>query len=135
MKLDELRDVPKVELHRHLEGAVRLSTIRDVGTRLGISLPPTDQGLRKAVLVTRPMRDLGAVLDKFWLTQSMLASPEILERVAFEACEDAYNEGIRILELRYAPSFIQINHPGLNFDSIHESIVKGVARARKTYSI
>jgi adenosine deaminase len=130
-----LKKLPKVELHRHLEGAIRLETIKELADTLGIEMPDDRAELREKVLVTRPMENLAVVLGKFWLTQSVLASEEILERIAFEACEDAHLEGIRILELRYAPSFIQINHPGLNYDSIHSAIVKGIRRAEKTYPI
>lgn len=132
-RASDFRLLPKIELHRHLEGALRLETVKELGDELGIEMPDDIELLREKALVTRPMENLGAVLDRFWLSQSVLASEEILERITFEACEDAYNEGIRILELRYAPSFIQINHPGLNFDSIHSSIVRGVVRAEKSF--
>jgi adenosine deaminase len=125
--------LPKVELHRHLEGALRLETVRELAMQLGIELPPTPEAQREKILVLRPMQNLTEVLDRFWLTQSVLASSEILERITFEACEDAYREGIRILELRYAPSFIQINHPSLNFESIHAAIIKGIDRAKWSY--
>lgn len=129
----DFRAFPKVELHRHLEGALRLETVKELGDELGLGMPDDMAVLREKALVTRPMENLGAVLDRFWVSQSVLASEKILERITFEACEDAFNEGIRLLELRYAPSFIQINHPGLTFDAIHESIVRGVARAEKVF--
>lgn len=84
-------------------------------------------------MILEPMQDLGTVLNKFLDTQKLLASPEILERIAFEACEDCYkNEGLRIVEFRYAPTFIAQGHE-MSFDQIHEAIVKGIQRAERTF--
>ncbi|MEZ4872925.1 MAG: hypothetical protein R2827_11965 [Bdellovibrionales bacterium] len=59
-------------------------------------------------------------------TQKLLGSEEILERVAYEACEDAYKlEGIRVLELRYAPTFVAMNHDHLNYSKIHAAFMRG----------
>lgn len=79
------------------------------------------------------MVDLGSVLNKFLDTQKLLSSPEVLERIAFEACEDAFTqEGIRILELRYSPTFVELGHK-MSFEQIHAAIVRGVTRAENTY--
>jgi adenosine deaminase len=80
-------------------------------------------------MILEPMKDLGSVLNKFLDTQKLLASPEILERITYEICVDAYaKENIKILELRYSPTFIQQGH-SMNFEQIHEAIVAGVTRA------
>jgi adenosine deaminase len=65
-----------------------------------------------------------------------LATPEILERIAFEACEDAYKIcNTQVMEFRYAPTFIQQGHEDMSFEIIHEAIVKGMQRAERTYPI
>lgn len=85
-------------------------------------------------MILEPMKDLGTVLNKFLDTQKLLATPQILERITFEACEDAYRiDGIRILELRYAPTFVQLGHDNMTFEQIHEAICRGVERAEATY--
>src|ERR1700735_2696522 len=94
----EIETLPKVELHRHLELSMRASTIRELAPAFGIDVP-NDKVFAERFLIKEPMRDLGAVLNKFLDTQLLLASPEILERVAYEVCVDAYKEGIRVLEL------------------------------------
>jgi adenosine deaminase len=130
-----LRDLPKVELHRHLELALRPSTIRELAPMNGIHLASTSD-FEDRFLILQPMADLGSVLNKFLDTQSLLSSYEILERIAYEACEDAYlKENIRILELRYAPTFVQMGHSHLTFDGIQEAIVRGVTRAERDYPI
>lgn len=130
MSPDALRRIPKVELHRHLECSLRLSTLKELAHQAGIPVPTPDTQLKKEWLVTEPMQDLETVLKKFLLTQVVLSSEEILTRITYEIIEDAYNEGIRILELRYAPTYIRQGHEHLSFERIHRAIMKGVENAR-----
>lgn len=127
--------MPKAELHRHLELSLRHSTIRELAPQVGIELP-SDEAFAERFLIKEPMQDLGSVLNKFLDTQKLLGSEQILERIAYECCEDAYKiEGIRILELRYAPTFVRQNHEYLSFAQIHQAIVKGIQRAEKDFPI
>lgn len=128
-----IRDLIKIDLHRHLDCSVRWSTLIELAPQVGIPLASTVQGQKDQFLITGPMVDLGSVLNKFLNAQKVLASEEILTRIAFEACEDAFNDGIRVLELRYAPTFIADGHPNLNYEKIHRSLVQGVAMAKKKY--
>jgi adenosine deaminase len=126
-----LRNLPKVELHRHLECSMRLSTLTELATDLGMDVPQTDSGLHNQFLVLEPMRDLESVLQKFLRTQKVLESEEILARITYEAIEDAVNDGIKILELRFAPTFITDGHPNLNFEKVLRGIRKGVEHAKE----
>src|SRR5690606_14690988 len=93
----------------------------------------SDEDFKRHFLITEPMNDLGAVLSKFLDTQKLLFDPEVLERVAFEACEDAYlNENLRVVEFRYAPTFVAQNHD-MTFSEIHRAIVKGIERAERQF--
>lgn len=131
----QLREVFKVELHRHLDCSVRWSTLVELAPLVGIELPEDSRQRREKFLITQPMQDLESVLKKFLNTQKVLASEEILERIAYEACEDAYNDGIRLLELRYAPTFITEGHGHLSFEKIHRAFVKGTQRAEKKWEL
>jgi adenosine deaminase len=128
----DFKSIAKVELHRHLELSIRKETIKELAPQFGIELPD-EKTFEDRFLITEPMADLGSVLNKFLDTQLLLANEEILERVAFEACEDAFNEGVLILELRYAPTFVIREHDNLTFDSIHQSFLKGVQKAEEKY--
>ncbi len=128
-----IRALPKVELHRHLDCSVRWSTLIELAPQVGIELESSLKKQQAQFLVTEPMRDLESVLKKFLNAQKVLASEEILERIAFEACEDAFNDGIKLLELRYAPTFITDGHPELSFEKIHRALCKGVDRAKKAF--
>lgn len=135
MKEAEIKAIPKVELHRHLELSLRHSTIKELAPQFGIELPD-EATFASRFLIDQPMNDLGSVLNKFLDTQLLLANEEILERISYEACEDAFKiENIRLLELRYAPTFVTYRHPNLNFEKIHSAIMRGVNRAEKDFKM
>ena len=129
-----IQEIPKVELHRHLELSIRHSTLRELAPDFGIEVPD-DETFANRFLITKPMTDLKSVLNKFLDTQLVLADQDILERVTYEACEDAFYEGIRICELRYSPTFIKYRHDNLSFTKIHEAILKGLKEAEKNFSM
>lgn len=127
-----MKQIPKAELHRHLELSLRDSTIKELAPQFGFDLSK-DGAFEHHFKIMEPMKDLGSALHKFLDTQKILATDEILERIAYEACEDAFEEGIKILELRYAPTFVALNHPNLSFQGIHDAFVKGATRAEKDF--
>ena len=133
---------PKVELHRHLEGAVRLSTVLDLAQRHGVALPHGDEGgttpapkltlegIRPHIQTLAPFPNLETLLDIFSHTQSTFGSVDAFERIAREAVLDAHEEGIRLLELRYAPSFASIGH-GYEFNEVLEAVQEGVRAGQR----
>ncbi|MFP5520465.1 MAG: adenosine deaminase [Bdellovibrionia bacterium] len=131
--VQEIRQLPKVDLHRHLDCSLRWSTVNEVAQNLGLKLPQLAPDRAKEFLITEKMDDLGSVLNKFLNTQKLLSSEDILERLAFEACEDAFNDGVYLLELRYAPTFIADGHPSLTFENIHQALLRGIQKAEKTF--
>lgn len=129
-----LKDLPKVELHRHLELCVRHSTIKELAPQIGLTLE-NESDFSDRFLITEPMTNLGAVLGKFMDTQKLWSRLDWIERLSYEAVEDAARENIRLLELRYAPTFIQIGHSHLSFADIHQAIVRGVSKAEGQFNI
>lgn len=130
-----LLNLPKVELHRHLDGSVRFSTIMDLASTHNLDLGTKSQEeLFKKVTVTKPMTSLEAVLDSFWTTQKVLCSYEAIKRVTFENVEDCFREGSKLVELRFAPVFIQKNKK-LGFDEIIEGVIDGVTAGMNKYKI
>ena len=126
--------LPKVELHRHIEGAIRYTTMKEwvLADKL-ISPDATEEQLRDFILITKPVDGLKVFLEKFGLIHQVLSAPERIRRMAFESCADAYAEGVRVLELRYSPIFIQGERTELTFDKIHAAILEGMAAAVKQY--
>ena len=128
--------LPKVELHRHVEGALRYATMKE--WVLADGLQPADAPeaqLRDFILIDKPVDGLKVFLEKFGLIHRTLSTPERIRRMAFEACEDAWNEGVRLLELRYSPVFIQGERADLDFDRIHAALLDGIAAAQKRYPL
>lgn len=109
---------------------MRAETMKDLLRQAAVEVPKDHAEFKKQFLVTEPMRDLEAVLFKFLMVQKVLRSEEILTRITIEAIEDAVTEGIRILELRYAPTYVRQGHEDLSFAQIQAAIMKGIEKTR-----
>ncbi len=96
--------LPLIDLHRHLDGVVRLSTILDLGRRHDLPLPAWDEErLRPHVQVVEPEPDLMSFIGKFRWMVGVLADYDACRRVAYENVEDAAREGLAYVELRFSP--------------------------------
>lgn len=129
------RALPLVDLHRHLDGCVRLETILEVGRRHGLPLPADDvEGLRPHVQVTTPQPGVMAFIAKFrWMT-GILVDAESVRRVAYEAVEDAGAEGIDYVELRFSPWFMAEPH-ALDPDAVVEAVIDGVTAGSRDFGV
>ncbi len=123
------KEIPKVELHCHLEACFRPETVMEVGRTLGLDVPQDLERFHDEWLLSRPLENLQIALQRFVDIQRIWCSEEVIERMTFEACEYAYEQGIRIMEFRYAPDFILQDKPHLDFQKIHDAICRGLARA------
>lgn len=130
-----LRTLPKVDLHRHLDLSLRFSTLVHLAQDLDLQHSDNLHDLQNEFLILEPMKDLNSVLKKFQIAQQILGAQNILKRIAYEAVEDAFNDGVRILELRYAPEFIKQVNPHLSYDQIHAEIMSGVNKAEAIFPI
>lgn len=131
----DIKTAPKVELHRHLDCSMRFSTMLDIARELDLKLPASVEEQKKFFLLTHPLENLGMVLGKFRMAQTLLYRYEVLERLAFECVQEAALENTRVLELRYSPTFIQDGHPNLKWDEIHQAFLRGIRKAQKSYDI
>ena len=120
------KDYPLVELHRHLDGNVRLDTILDLGQKYNLPLPGNSvEELRPHIQVTEAKPSILDFFGKFeWLT-GVLVDYDAVRRVAYENVLDARNEGIDYIELRFSPWFMaERNH--LIPAGVVEAVVDGV---------
>lgn len=102
--LEHIKRIPKVELHRHLDGSVRVETLRDAAIKHGFKLPTTDlKKLKKLTQVSPDCSSLTEFLKAFEFFYDFLKFPDVVERISFENCGDAKNENIEYVELRFAP--------------------------------
>jgi len=126
---------PLVELHRHLDGSVRLETILEIGLKNNMDLPgKTLEELRPFVQVTEPKPSVLSFFEKFkWLTLTMI-NYDTCSRIAYENVEDAKNEGIDHIELRFSPWFMAEAHH-LDPAGVTEAVVDGIQRGREDHHI
>ncbi|KAA8591453.1 hypothetical protein FQN60_002396 [Etheostoma spectabile] len=98
---------PKVELHVHLDGAIRVQTILDVAKRRNIRLPAnTVEEMRQTIIVQEPAT-LTTFLGKFEEYMHVVAGDrEAIERMAYELVEDKAKEGVIYVEVRYSPHLL-----------------------------
>src|SRR5258706_621368 len=101
---EEYRSLPKVDLHRHLEGSLRLQTMLEVPRQHGMTLPASVVRLSRLVQVQdeEPLT-FENFLGKFNTLRMFYRSPEVIDRITREAIEDAANDNVRYLELRFTP--------------------------------
>jgi adenosine deaminase len=131
----QLRKISKVELHRHLDGSVRFDTIRELAQYHNLDLGVTsDDELLEKTKIIEPMNNLEEVLNVFWTTQKVLCSYEAIKRVTFENVEDAFNDGVRLLELRFAPVYIA-HQKNLALDEIMEGVIDGITMGMEKFGI
>ena len=131
----EYNAIPKTEIHVHLEGAIRTQTIIDVAQEYDLQLPAYEVNeLDQYVKVYDQMRDLHAVLEAFDIFQRSIASPEVVERIAWELFEDAANQNIKLFEVRFSPDWAFHGH-SLDWDACLDGLLRAKTRAEKAFDM
>ncbi len=126
---------PLVELHRHLDGNIRLQTILELGYQYGIPLPAWDvESLRPYVQVTEPQPGVMAFIAKFQWPMAILVDAQACRRVAYENVEDAFHDGLDYIELRFSPWFMAEAHH-LDPALVVETVVDGIAAGIRDFGV
>lgn len=123
--------LPLIDLHRHLDGNVRLETILDLGRQHHQPLPAWEvDSLRPHVQVTGPQPGVMAFIAKFrWMT-AVMVDTNACRRIAYENVEDAHREGLDYVELRFSPWFMAETHH-LDPAGVTAAVVEGVQQASR----
>jgi adenosine deaminase len=128
-------DLPKTEIHIHLEGSIRTQTIIDIAKDYALGLPSYDvHALNKHVKVYDQMRDLGAVLEAFAIFQNSITSPDVVERIAWELFEDSAKQNIRLTEVRFSPDWA-FHGNDLDWDACLDGLLRAKARAEREFDM
>lgn len=131
---DDVFRLPKTDLHCHLDGCLRISTLKELAREQKVALPTTDdEALVKLLKPGKDCESLEDYLKAFDITLSVLQEKDALSRIAFELAEDAAAENVRYLEVRYSP-ILHLNK-GLHVTEIVEAVLDGLAAARARYDI
>jgi adenosine deaminase len=120
---DEIRRLPKAELHQHLDGSVRPTTAVELAAAIGMPLT-LDEATRRMVGPER-CADQAELLTFFDLPVALLQTSEALERTAAELVEDLAADGVRYAEVRWAPRLHL--QDGLSVADVIEAVAAGVA--------
>ncbi len=128
-----IKRVPKTDLHLHLDGSLRLSTLIEMAKAGGIELPAyTEEGLCDTVFKAQ-YNDLGEYLKGFSYTCAVLQNAENLERVAFELAEDCISEGVRYIEVRFAPQLLV--NKNLSIKESVQAVAAGLQKAQSVHNL
>jgi adenosine deaminase len=128
-------DIPFVDLHRHVEGNIRISTIIDLARQHNLQLPAWDEeGLRPYVQVQTQQPGVMAFLEKFSIPMQALVDLDACRRIAYEAVLDAAKEGIDYIELRFSPWFMAETHQ-LPPQDVVEAVLDGAVAGREEAGI
>ena len=129
-----IEKLPKADLHVHLDGSLRVSTIFDLAKKHNVKLPAdNEEELCKIVCCGETCESLEEYLKAFDVTLSVMQTADALERIAFELAEDAAKENIRYIEVRYSP--ILHTHKGLKLTDISDAVIRGLVKAEAKYNI
>lgn len=127
-----IRRLPKTDLHLHLDGSMRIPTLIEMARAMKVKLPSeTEAGLRETVF-REHYADLGEYLHGFKYTCAVLQSAENLERAACELAEDNQAEGVRYIEVRFAPQLHA--HDELDTVEVLRAVDRGLRRAKETFN-
>ena len=127
-----IKQLPKVELHDHLDGGVRVETIIELASEYGIALPSTDpKSLHEWFARGGKQKSLTLYLRAFGVTTSVMQTKEALKRIAFEAVEDLAEDRVCYAEIRFAPNLHTAK--GLTMEESVQAVLDGLDQGtRKT---
>ena len=128
-----LARLPKIDLHRHLEGSLRLSSLFDIAQAYDLDLPARSLAeLRPYVQVAGEEHSFRNFLDKFNILRRFYQSPEIIQRLTYEAVEDAARDHVRYLELRFTPPALAKSR-NFPLGEVSDWVIAAVERACRAY--
>ncbi len=124
-----LASLPKIDLHRHLEGSLRLSSLYEIARAYDLDLPAgSPDELRPYVQIAGGEHSFRNFLDKFNILRRFYQSPEIIRRLTYEAVEDAARDNVRYLELRFTPPALAKSR-GYPLDEVADWVIAAVEQA------
>jgi adenosine deaminase len=136
MKINKslLQRLPKVELHCHLDGSLRIPTILDLAKQDKVILPTSNSDkLSKLLVIGKTRGSLEDYIKRFNITLSVMQTPAALRRTTYELIEDVAKENVRYIEIRYSP--ILHTKKGMSLGESVEAVRKGLERGRKDFGV
>ncbi len=123
---------PKIDLHLHLDGAFRFSTIWELAEKQNVKIPKDT--LEEYISYIRYSANCGSVnqyLRMFDDPQKVMQDYESLSRITFELIEDLVHQGLGYAEIRFAPQFH--TQKGMSQFEATEAVLEGRKKALEKY--
>lgn len=131
---EKIKNIPKTELHCHIDGSLRPSTIIELLRKNNLSLPTSNlNNIEDNFKINGSCSSLKDYLNKFDFPIKVMQKKEDLYRVTFELLEDAKEDGIRYIELRFAPYFHTAE--GLKVEEVVEAVLSAMKDAENKLNI
>lgn len=129
-----LEQLPKVDLHVHLDGCVKPQTLLSLAEQQGIPLPTYEaNGLLSYLQVDGGCSSLSEYLIKFDFVLPFLQTKEALEQIAWEVVAEAAAHRIRYIEVRFAPQLHRNN--GLTTEDAINAVIQGLKKAEEHFGV
>lgn len=120
-----MKGLPKIDLHCHLDGSLRVETVKNIANKENIKLPTNNiNDLKKYLQVKSDCKSLIEYLEKFDLPVEVMQTKENLKRVTYELIEDVASENVKYIEIRFAPMLH--TKKGLSVKEVIESVLEGM---------
>lgn len=130
---EKLMEIPKIELHCHLDGSVRVETMYELLLEQGEISPMEMEQFEQMVRVKEDCKSLKEYLEKFKYPLKVMQRKEYLERITYELLEDLSLQNVKYVEIRFAP-FLHMEE-GLTFNEIVESVLRGMEKGQEEFGI
>lgn len=126
-------DMPKCNLHTHLEGSVNPETFLSLADAQNIKLPFSHNQILDYLQVSGDEKTLVDYLNKIMINYQVLKDYNALKKVAFEAAEDANKDGVIYFELRAGP--LTHSHEKMPLEACIEAMLEGLREAQTKFGI
>jgi adenosine deaminase len=127
-----LAEIPKTELHSHLDGGVRIQTLIDLAQEHDVTLPYyTEKEMRQHVFKDS-YENLEEYLQPFGMVGSIMQTASQLERIAYEFASDSFKDNVVYVEIRFAPQLHA--SPDLEIVDVLKAVNAGAKRAAAEYN-
>lgn len=123
-----IKAIPKTDLHLHLDGSLRVSTLIELAHAAGVELPAEDEPGLRALVFKDKYNSLEEYLRGFGLTCAVMQTEAALFRISYELMMDNAAEGVRYIEVRFAPQLLMSER--MSFRQVMEAVDRGLRQAR-----
>ena len=134
ISLELIKKLPKVELHCHLDGSLRINSIIDIAKKNKVKLPTNEpKQLSKLISLNKQKISLEEYIDLFDITLSVMQDDDALDRISYELMEDLNSDNVYYAEIRFSPILHTKN--GMTIEDALNAVQKGLNRGAKKYGV